>query len=90
MAQPKDDLSRSLVVLEQDKTLISVVELSLSTWLVGGFVPGVERDLESDRPSQWVLTFTAPCKVARDLFGEPTPLAGGLRRAGPKYFSVSD
>lgn len=44
MAQPIDDLSRSLVALEQDKTLISVVELSLSTWLVGGLVPGVERD----------------------------------------------
>jgi transposase len=44
MAQPKDDLSRSLVALEQDKTLIAVVELGLSTWLVGGLVPGVERD----------------------------------------------
>ncbi len=44
MPQPKDDLSRSLVALEQDKTLIAVVELSLATWLVGGLVPGVERD----------------------------------------------
>ena len=33
MPQPKDDLSRSLVALEQDKTLIAVVELSLTTWL---------------------------------------------------------
>jgi transposase len=44
MAQPKDDLSQSLVALEQDKTLMAVVELSLSTWLVGGLVPGVGRD----------------------------------------------
>jgi transposase len=44
MPQPKDDLSRSLVALDQDKTVIGVVELSLGTWLVGGLVPGIERD----------------------------------------------
>src|SRR5215831_6634144 len=43
MPQPKDDLSRSLVALEQDKTLIAVVELSSATWLVGGMVPGIKR-----------------------------------------------
>ena len=50
MAQPKDDLSRSLVALEQDKTLIVVVELSRETWLVGGPVPGVGRDPLKKRP----------------------------------------
>lgn len=44
MSQPKDDLSRSLVALEQDTTLIAVVELSLKTWLVGAIVPGLQRD----------------------------------------------
>ena len=44
MPQPKGDLSRSLVALDQDKTIIGVVELSLKTWLVGGLVPGIERD----------------------------------------------
>jgi len=44
MPQPKDDLSRSLVALEQNRTVIAVVELSLSTWLVGGIVPGLQRD----------------------------------------------
>jgi len=44
MPQPKDDLSRSLVALEQHRTLIAVVELSSATWLVGGMVPGIERD----------------------------------------------
>ena len=44
MPQPKDDLSRSLVALEQHRTLIAAVELSLATWLVGGMVPGIERD----------------------------------------------
>lgn len=44
MHQPKDDLSRSLVTLDQDRTLIGVVELSLKTWLVGGIVPGIGRE----------------------------------------------
>jgi transposase len=44
MPQSKDDLSRSLVALDQHRTLIAVVELSLATWLVGGIVPGIERD----------------------------------------------
>jgi transposase len=44
MHEPKDDLSRSLVTLDQHSTLIAVVELSLATWLVGAMVPGIERD----------------------------------------------
>ena len=39
-----DDLSRSLVALDQDSTLIAVIELSRSSWLVGGLVPGLERE----------------------------------------------
>ena len=38
-----NDLSRSLIALDMDTTLIAVVELSLSSWLVAGIVPGVER-----------------------------------------------
>jgi len=38
-----NDLSRSLVALKQGSTVISVIELSLSSWLVAGFVPGIER-----------------------------------------------
>ena len=38
-----NDLSRSLVTLEQTATLIAVIELSQSSWLVAGIVPGVER-----------------------------------------------
>ena len=41
--QKLNDLSRSLVALEPDGTLIAVVEMSLSSWLVAGIVPGVER-----------------------------------------------
>jgi transposase len=42
MPQP-NDLSRSLAPLEQDSTLVAVIELSQSSWLVSGTVPGVER-----------------------------------------------
>jgi transposase len=38
-----NDLSRSLVALDQDSTLIAVVELSQSSWLVAGLVPGLTR-----------------------------------------------
>jgi transposase len=36
-------LSRSLTALEQDRTLIAVIEMSQSSWLVAGIVPGIER-----------------------------------------------
>src|SRR6516225_12397901 len=42
MPQP-NDLSRSLVALDHDSTIIAVVELSQSSWLVGGVLPGIER-----------------------------------------------
>jgi transposase len=41
--QKLNDLSRSLTALEPDGTLIAVIEMSLSNWLVAGMVPGVER-----------------------------------------------
>ena len=42
MPQP-NDLSRSLVALDQDSTIIAVVEMSQASWLVGGVLPGIER-----------------------------------------------
>src|SRR5215472_15385267 len=41
MPQP-NDLSRSLVALDHNSTIIAVVELSQSSWLVGGVLPGIE------------------------------------------------
>jgi transposase len=41
--QKLNDLSRSLSPLQPDGTLIAVIEMSLSSWLVAGIVPGVER-----------------------------------------------
>ena len=64
MPQP-NDLSRSLVALDQNRTIIAVVELSQSSWLVGGVVPGIERQ---------------PCKEAGPEPGtaacDAAPLAG--------------
>ena len=42
MPQP-NDLSRPLVALNQDDTLIAVIEMSRSSWLVAGIVPGIAR-----------------------------------------------
>jgi transposase len=44
VSQPQpNDLSRFLTALEQDRTLIAVIEMSQSSWLVAGIVPGIER-----------------------------------------------
>ena len=37
------EASRSLAALEQDSTIIAVIEMSRAKWLVGAMVPGVER-----------------------------------------------
>jgi transposase len=37
------DLGRSFTALDQDSTLIVVIEMGLSNWLVSGMVPGLER-----------------------------------------------
>jgi len=42
MPQP-NDMSRSLVPFEQETTLVAIIELSQSSWLIAGTVPGVER-----------------------------------------------
>ena len=38
-----NDLSRSLIALQQDATLIAVIEMGQSSWLVAGIVPGIDR-----------------------------------------------
>jgi hypothetical protein len=39
----RNDLSRSLVALDHDSTVIAVIEMSQSSWLVAGVLPGIER-----------------------------------------------
>ena len=38
-----NDLSRCLTALDQDSTVIAVIEMSQASWLVAGIVPGIER-----------------------------------------------
>ena len=42
MPQP-NDLSRSLTALDENSTLIAVIEMSQSSLLVAAIIPGVER-----------------------------------------------
>src|SRR5215510_3896973 len=56
MPRQLNDLSRSLVALEQDATLIAVIEMGQSSWLVAGIVPGIERQpLKKLAPDQHAL-----------------------------------
>ena len=56
MPKPKDDLSRSLVAFDQNNTVVSAVELSSASWLVGAIVPGINRDtLKKLAPDEDVL-----------------------------------
>jgi transposase len=75
-----DDLSRSLVALDQNATVISVVELSLDKWLVGAIVPGITRDpLKALVPNPEALikllyrwrdeAVKAGCKITRIVVG---------------------
>ena len=55
MAQP-NDLSKSLTPFVQGNTLVAVIELSLTSWLVGGLVPGLERQpLKKLEPGETAL-----------------------------------
>ncbi len=72
MPQP-NDLSRSLAALDQDSTLIAVIEMSQASWLVGAIVPGVDR-----RPLKKLET------DAETLLGLLQRWCGEARRAGRK------
>ena len=39
----RNDLSRSRVAFDQTSTLVAVIELSLTSWLIAGLVPGLTR-----------------------------------------------
>jgi transposase len=55
MSKPAD-LNRCLAPLDQDHTIIAVIEMSQSSWLVAGVVPGIERQpLKKLAPDQDAL-----------------------------------
>ncbi|MER9052261.1 hypothetical protein NKH89_34615 [Mesorhizobium sp. M0923] len=49
------DASRSLAAIEQDNTIIAVIEMSKAKWLVGALVPGLKRQplkkIDADAPA---------------------------------------
>ena len=69
MPQP-NDLSRSLVALDQDSTIIAVVEMSQSSWLVAGVLPA----LSVSRARSW-------SRVPKGCFA--CCIAGAMRQSGP-------
>jgi transposase len=51
-----DDLTRSLVTFEQNSTLVVVLEMSQSSWLAAGIVPGInQRPLKKLAPDPELL-----------------------------------
>ena len=38
-----DDLGGSIAAFDHDSTLVVVIEMSKSSWLVAGMIPGVDR-----------------------------------------------
>lgn len=38
-----NDFSRSLTAFDQERTLVAVIEMSQSSWMVGAIIPGIER-----------------------------------------------
>src|ERR1700720_3893032 len=80
MPQP-NDLSRSLVALDQNSTIIAVVELSQSSWLVAGVLPGIERQpyaQDDDRRAgtQAAHRALALCHDGRDTGGRRLTSSG--------------
>ena len=81
MLQP-NDLSRSLAALNQNSTLVAVIEISQTSWLVGAIVPGVERHpLKKVMPDEEALL--------RLLHRWPTLAASGARWLGARWRRAS-
>src|SRR5213595_926447 len=71
---PGQALSRSLVALDQNSTIIAVIEVSQSSWLVAGMLPGIER-----QPHKKLDPSQNGCLACC--------IAGRMRRSGPAALS---
>src|SRR5262245_8669992 len=94
MRQP-NDLSRSLVALDQNSTIIAVIEMSQSSWLVAGMLPGVERqprkklEISYQRPLFRRVGLAQPLVVEVDLLGIlKVSVVCGVDRAGQVPLNV--
>ena len=87
MPQP-NDFSRSLVTLEQDSTLIAVIEMGQSSWLVAGIVPGIERQSlkkltadQMDCCSFCIVGGRKPRRLDTRSSGSPSPMRSAAAMA---------
>jgi transposase len=56
-----NDLSRSPVALNEDSTLIAVIEMGLASWLIAGRIPDINRNpLRKQDPDPEALLAPAP------------------------------
>jgi hypothetical protein len=75
-----NDLSRCLTALDQDSTLIAVIEMSQSSWLVAAIVPGIERHrLRSSTPIR--QRCSGCCSAGRPKRSGAAARSAGLRSA---------
>jgi hypothetical protein len=74
MAKPYD-LSKPLVALDHDSTLVCVIEMSGSSWLVAGTVPGVSR-----RPLQKLPVDPTACSTSWSVGARRRRGLGGQSR----------
>ena len=66
-----NDLSRSPVALDQDSTLIAVIEMSQSSWLVAAIVPGLKRViLGKSFKAETNITLGSPAILLQNLLLE--------------------
>jgi transposase len=62
-----NDLQRSVTTLDQNGTLIAVIAMSQSSWLVAGVIPGVERHPLKKLEPDHQLHPPAPCAQRKEL-----------------------
>ena len=73
-----NDLSQSLLPLDQDSTLIAVIQMSQSNWLVAALVPGLGRHpLKKIKSDEAVLL-----RRWQDQAADPHRTAGEGSRSG--------
>src|SRR3712207_6855122 len=85
MPQP-NDLSRSRVAFEQDATIVAVIEMSQSSWLVAAIVPGLDRHpLKKIEPDQAALL-----RLLRRWREEAAEAGRGVRRVAVAFEAGRD
>lgn len=77
------DASKSLTTLEQDNTVIAVIEMSQSKWLVAAVVPGVKRQplkkLQADEEALLKLLYRVARSSALSSATRPDATGSGWR-----------